>query len=107
MNPQELGDFICYAQDPVFLPSCLSFFSQPQKACVQPGRGCSLPPAPAPLTHIAFQKIYLKPRAAATRGEGDSSKMDTIMADIKVAAETPEHTDGLLVCLLLFGKIFT
>lgn len=38
------------------------------------------------LTHIAFQKLYLEPRTAATTGKGKSRKMDTIMADIKAAA---------------------
>lgn len=36
-----------------------------------------------PLTHIAFQKIYLEPCTTATRGKGKRSKMDTIIADIK------------------------
>lgn len=38
-----------------------------------------------PLTHIAFQKIYLEPCTSATRGKGKRSEMDTIMADIKAA----------------------
>lgn len=39
----------------------------------------------APLTHIAFQKIYLKSCTTATRGKGKKSKKGTIMADIEVS----------------------
>lgn len=39
-----------------------------------------------PLTHIAFQKIYLEPRSTATTGKGKRRKMDAIIADIKAAS---------------------
>lgn len=68
-----------------YLPSS----RQPQKGLynIPPGSaGQRLQPPlsfAAPLTHIAFQKIYLERCTTATRGKGKRSKTDTIRADMK------------------------